>query len=74
MIKDFDSTQAWVSTLMGSLLNLIELDFPLLSYLFPYYLFTEDLMVKNMCLGAELTEHQSRYHLSASVSLSAKRG
>ena len=36
---------------MGSLLDLTELGFLLQSFSFPYYLFVEDLMVKNMCLG-----------------------
>lgn len=55
MVKDFDSTQAQVPALMGRLFNLTELDFPLLSFISPYSVFLEDLMVKCMCLGARLS-------------------
>lgn len=57
VVKGFDSTEAWVPALAGRLFNHTELDFPLLSFIFPYSVFMEDLMVKNMGLGARLTKH-----------------
>lgn len=55
VVKGFDSTEAWIPALVGRLFNHTELTF--LSFIFPYSVLMEDLMVKNMCLGARLTKH-----------------
>lgn len=74
--QKFHPIQAYLPVLTGRLFNLTELDCPLLSFLFSYSLFIEDLMVKNMCLGASLSytlEHVNVL-LRPLVSLCAKWG